>query len=139
VPYSAATFMILPHLWLLLEGQRPLLTACRLAYLLEKAHVQAPRRLGNRYPVHPLTYVLCPCRVGLYGDERVSGEGSSPLAAGAIGRISRPRSVAGGNPLGPWIGPSGEADRLSGFARAVLHRQAVGVAEPVLVDEDVVP
>jgi hypothetical protein len=58
VPYSAATFMILPHLWLLLEGQWPLLTACRLAYLLEKAHVQAPRRLGNQYPVHPLTYVF---------------------------------------------------------------------------------
>jgi hypothetical protein len=79
-----------PHLWLVLESERPRLLVYRFTHLLEEARVQAPGRLGNQYPVHPLTYVFVSVQGWtLWGR---TGERRRKLAtrAGAIGRISRP-------------------------------------------------
>src|SRR5919107_912886 len=78
----------------------------------------------------------CPSRVRGRGRERFGSPWTKRCSA--MGRRFAHCSVAGGHPLSPWVGSSGEADRLSGFARAVLDGQAVCVAEPELVHEDVV-
>jgi hypothetical protein len=75
----AATFMILPTSGCSSKARGP--SSCLQACLPPRKIARtSPTRLANPYPVHPSPTSLCHCKVGLYGDERVSGEGSSPLA-----------------------------------------------------------
>ncbi len=47
-----------PHIWLVLENERPRLTARRLTYLLEKVLVQAFRSLTYQHSAYARTDVL---------------------------------------------------------------------------------